>query len=80
MPIDIGVAAPRDTKWRQLENVGAELPAGEAYNVKAKGEAGVPVLELASVEGTLEDAYLALTADETQYASRPAAAERPQEV
>ncbi len=43
-------------------------------------QAGVPVLELATEEGTLEDAYLALTADETQYASRPAPAERPQEV
>jgi ABC-2 type transport system ATP-binding protein len=42
--------------------------------------AGVPVLELATEEGTLEDAYLALTADETQYASRPAPTVRPQEV
>ncbi|MGW0736815.1 ABC transporter ATP-binding protein [Streptomyces sp. NPDC002851] len=35
--------------------------------------AGVPILELAAEEATLEDAYLALTADETQYAARPAA-------
>ncbi|EST29286.1 hypothetical protein N566_22345 [Streptomycetaceae bacterium MP113-05] len=36
--------------------------------------AGVPVLELTAEEGSLEDAYLALTARETQYASRPAGA------
>lgn len=33
--------------------------------------AGVPVLELASAEGTLEQAYLDLTAAETEFAAQP---------
>ncbi|MCF6521597.1 ABC transporter ATP-binding protein [Streptomyces sp. JJ36] len=41
--------------------------------------AGVPVLELSAEEGTLEEAYLALTAGATRYASRPAAAARNEE-
>jgi ABC-2 type transport system ATP-binding protein len=34
-------------------------------------EAGVPLHELASVEGSLEDAYLQLTADQVEYHSAP---------
>ncbi|MCQ9132471.1 ATP-binding cassette domain-containing protein [Streptomyces hilarionis] len=33
--------------------------------------AGVPLLELSAQEGTLEQAYLALTADDAEFASRP---------
>ncbi|MDG4862256.1 ABC transporter ATP-binding protein [Streptomyces sp. T-3] len=41
--------------------------------------AGIPVLELAAEEATLEAAYLALTADETQFAARPTTAALTQE-
>ncbi|NBE53704.1 ABC transporter ATP-binding protein [Streptomyces boluensis] len=39
---------------------------------KLTARAGVPILELAAEEGTLEEAYLALTADATEYTARPA--------
>ncbi|KAA0942392.1 ABC transporter ATP-binding protein [Streptomyces apricus] len=44
--------------------------------------AGLPVLELAALDGTLEQAYLDLTAAETEFAARPASPSpiRPQEV
>ncbi|MEU9589067.1 ABC transporter ATP-binding protein [Streptomyces sp. NPDC048219] len=43
---------------------------------RAVSAAGVPILELASDEGTLEQAYLDLTAGETEFTAQPA---QPQE-
>ncbi|MEU9101939.1 ATP-binding cassette domain-containing protein [Streptomyces sp. NPDC048361] len=42
--------------------------------------AGIPILELATEEGTLEQAYLDLTAGETQYASASVPASATQEI
>ncbi|MET9773127.1 ABC transporter ATP-binding protein [Streptomyces sp. NPDC006367] len=42
-------------------------------------EAGVPILELAADQGTLEQAYLDLTAAETEFTAQPAQSAQPQE-